>query len=65
LFFLSSAPFASTADARPQLGDPEWMRRFRVFIKAFNSFVEALDDNKPDRSKWQQMREAWHKLELD
>lgn len=45
------------------LGDPEWMRHFREFIRAFNAFVDALDDNRLDRSAWQRMREIWKTLD--
>lgn len=41
------------------------MRRFRIFIKAFNEFVEALDENKLDRTKWARMRKAWNDLDTD
>jgi hypothetical protein len=51
--------------ARAKLGDGEWMRRFREFIKAFNAFVEALDDGKLDRVKWERMRAEWRQLEID
>jgi len=56
---------ASPTTAHVKLGDPEWMRRFRIFIKAFNEFVEALDDNRLDRAKWVRMRTAWDDLEVD
>jgi hypothetical protein len=26
---------------QPKLGDDEWFRRFRVFVKVFNAFVES------------------------
>jgi hypothetical protein len=39
------------------------MRAFRTFIKACNGFVIALDDGKLDRVKWEEMRNAWGKLE--
>lgn len=57
--------FTSPAVAHIKLGDSEWMRRFRIFIKAFNDFVEALDDNRLDRAKWGRMRTAWDDLEVD
>jgi|SRR6266700_7646745 len=40
------AAFTKIYEARSRLGDQEWMRRFRLFIRAFHEFVEALDDNK-------------------
>ena len=53
------------ASARPRLGDQEWMRRFRVFVRAFNDFVDALDDNKLDRTRWARMCIAWDDLQTD
>jgi hypothetical protein len=49
--------------ARPKLGDEEWMRRFREFVRTFNSFVEVLNDGKFDISKWNSMRAAWKELD--
>jgi hypothetical protein len=51
--------------ARPALGDPEWMRRFKIFVKAFNDFVDSLDDNKLDRAKWSRLCSAWRSLDPD
>ena len=56
--------FTRATFADPKLGDPEWMRRFRTFIKAFNEFVEALDDNRLDRAKWARMRHAWNDIDV-
>jgi len=50
--------------AHARIGDAEWMRRFREFIKAFSDFVVALDDNKLDLSKWERMRTTFHSLEM-
>jgi len=60
-FLLSILPAPSFA--RPKLGDEEWMRRFRAFVKLFNVFVEALNDERFDLPTWQRMREAWRKLD--
>jgi hypothetical protein len=46
------------------LGDAEWMRHFREFIRAFNAFVDALDDNRLDHSAWQRMRIIWKTLDI-
>jgi hypothetical protein len=51
------------SSAHARIADAEWMRRFREFIKAFNDFVVALDDNKLDLSKWESMRTTFHSLE--
>jgi hypothetical protein len=63
LFFLFSLAFIAGATPRRKLGDADWMRRFREFVKAFNDFVIALNDDKLDVSKWNLMRLAWHRLE--
>ena len=57
VFFLFSV--AVTAAPRPKLGDTDWMRRFREFVKAFNDFVITLNDDKLDVTKWERMRSAW------
>ena len=57
--------FTSPTIAHVKPGDSEWMPRFRIFIKAFNEFVEALDDNRLDRAKWARMRTVWDDLEVD
>jgi hypothetical protein len=62
LFATIAAGIEMPALARAKLGDGEWMRRFREFIKAFNAFVEALDDGKLDRVKWERMRAEWRQL---
>jgi hypothetical protein len=49
--------------SQPQLGDEEWMRRFRSFVKLFNAFVESLNEGRFDLATWQRMRDAWRKLE--
>jgi hypothetical protein len=64
-FVLALLVLAQPAFARVKLGDQEWLRRFRLFIKAFNEFVEALDDNKLDRGKWRRMQETWDDLDTD
>lgn len=61
---MAPVAFGAHAFARPKLGDAEWMRRFREFIKAFNDFVVALDDGKLDRVKWERMRDTWHRIEI-
>jgi len=43
-FVLLLAVLPKAAIARPTLGDDEWMRRFREFVKSFNAFVNALND---------------------
>lgn len=49
----------------PRLGDEEWMRRFRAFVKLFNAFVEALNEQRFDLPTWQRMRDAWKRLEAE
>jgi len=51
--------------AQPKLGDEEWMRRFRDFVKIFNTFVEALNDGNFDVSRWRRMQSAWKELEVE
>ena len=63
--FLFSLGLTPPALSRPRLGDQEWMLRFKVFVKCFNDFVDALDDNKLDHQKWARLRSAWHALETD
>jgi hypothetical protein len=55
---------SESAFARPNLGDTEWMRRFREFVKTFNSFLEVLNEGKFDVSKWNAIRAAWKDLDL-
>lgn len=50
-------------NAKPRLGDADWMRAFRTFIKACNAFVMALDDGKLDSARWEEMRAAWRALD--
>ncbi len=64
IFALVLASEAATS-AHGRIGDAEWMASFREFIKAFNDFVEALDDNKLDLSKWERMRKTFHILEVE
>jgi hypothetical protein len=33
------------AFAKQRLGDDEWMRHFREFVKQFNTFVESLQSS--------------------
>jgi hypothetical protein len=65
VLILASLVLEAQANARPKLGDDEWMRTFREFIKSFNAFVEALDDGKLDRVKWERMRVQFQQLEMD
>jgi hypothetical protein len=51
--------------ARPKLGDEEWMRRFRAFVRTFNAFIEVLNDGKFDVSRRQTMRAAWKELDTE
>ena len=51
--------------ARPRLGDEEWMRRFRAFVKVFNEFVEVLNDGKFDVSRWHAMHAAWKEFDTE
>jgi hypothetical protein len=51
--------------ARPKLGDDEWLRCFRVFLKLFKNYAELLNDGKFDSAIWQRMRLAWTRLEVD
>jgi hypothetical protein len=60
---ITSIAFEAQADIRPKLGDDEWIRRFRGFIKSFNDFVVALDEGKLDRAGWERMRVQFHQLE--
>lgn len=49
--------------AKQRLGDDEWMRHFRDFVKQFNAFVEALNDGRFDVATWGKMRLDWAKLQ--
>jgi hypothetical protein len=64
-FVVYASAFMGRTVARPKLGDAEWMKRFREFVRAFNDFVIVLDDGKFDHAKWQQMRIEWQRLEVD
>lgn len=55
---------SGTTFARPNLGDKEWMRRFREFVKTFNSFLEVLNEGKFDVSRWNAIRTAWKDLDV-
>jgi len=57
-------PWPATA-SQPKLGDDEWFRRFRVFVKVFNRFVDSLNDGKVDLVMWRQMREAWKNMDCE
>jgi hypothetical protein len=65
LWVLLASKVELPMSAAPRLGDQEWMRRFRIFIRAFNEFVDALDDNKIDRASWARMCRAWDSLQTD
>ena len=47
----------------PKLGDPEWMRRFGLFLQEVNQFVLALNEDKLDRTRWERIRAAWAALQ--
>jgi hypothetical protein len=53
------------AFSQPRLGDAEWRRRFRSFVRLFNAFVESLNDGKFDFERWREMRVAWGRLESE
>jgi len=48
-----------------RLGDEEWFRRFRAFVKVFNAFVNSLNDGKVDLHTWHEMQEAWTKMDCE
>jgi hypothetical protein len=56
--------FYKSAHARPQLGDQEWMRRFRELVKTFNAFLEVLNDGKLDVARWNAVRAAWRDVDV-
>lgn len=64
-FALFMAVFPMPALAHPKLGDEEWMRRFRAFVRTFNAFVEVLNDGRFDLSRWNTMRGAWRELDTE
>jgi hypothetical protein len=64
-FALIFTLLSQRAFAQPKLGDEEWMRRFRDFVKMFNAFVEALNDGNFDVSRWRHMQSAWKGLEVE
>lgn len=54
-------PLSATA-AQCKLGDDGWFRRFRVFVKLFNAFVESFYDGKVNISIWREMRESYDRV---
>ena len=64
-FRLIVATIPLSAFARPKLGDAEWMRRFRDFVRIFNGFVDSLNEGRFDLSKWRRMRAVWTELDVD
>jgi hypothetical protein len=64
-FALIFTLLSRNAFAQPKLGDPDWMRHFRDFVKIFNSFVETLNDGTFDVSKWHRMQRAWKELDVE
>ena len=64
-FGLLIALFRMPALARSRLGDEEWMRRFRAFVRAFNAFIEVLNDGMFDLSRWSATRTAWKGIGAD
>ena len=65
LLWMVYSAMAAKAAQRPKLGDPDWMRRFREFVKTFNEFIISLNDDKLDVGQWERMRSAWHRVEGD
>jgi hypothetical protein len=47
------------------LGDDEWFRRFRAFVKVFNAFVDSLNDGKVDLHAWRDMHQAWTRMDCE
>jgi hypothetical protein len=60
------AAFASDAAAqsKSKLGNEEWMRRYRAFVKASNDFVIAINDGIFDVAKWERLRTAWREIDI-
>ena len=63
-FALIGTLISEAAFARPNLGDKEWMRRFRELVKTFNAFLEVLNEGKFDVAKWNAIRAAWRDLDV-
>ena len=61
-FLLTLLPCRALAGGQ-KLGDDEWMRHFRDFVKLFNKFVESLNDGRFDVDTWGRMRLDWTKLQ--
>ena len=59
------AALETKAFSGPKLGDAEWMTRFREFVKEFNDFILGLNDQRFDRAKWERVRSAWRRIEVD
>ena len=59
--FLALTP-KSALGTECRLGDEEWFRRFRAFVKVFNAFVNSLNDGKVDLHAWYEMQEAWKQM---
>ena len=65
-FFLAGLMWwAGPAFPQPRLGDAEWLRRFRSFVRLFNSFIESLNDGEFDFETWREMGAAWRKLQTE
>ncbi len=58
-FLLFATALHGFGASRPKLGDDEWMRKYRAFIKASNDFVIAINDDVFDRVKWERLKAAW------
>ena len=63
LLLAASAVFTAAAAPKSKVGDSDWLRRFRFFMKVMNEFLMALNEGAVDIAKWQQVRSAWHHLE--
>jgi hypothetical protein len=64
-FALIITLFPVSAFPRSKLGDEDWMRHFRDFVKLFNAFVKALNDGTFDLSTWRRMQSAWKELDVN